>query len=505
MLGRGRECDFNQSKIMDLNEKKPEVVPSVLPEKPAELKPEPVPKKSLRKPLILGVILLVALGVGIPRVLHGLRTETTDDAYVNSYVTFVAPRVAGQVAEVRVEDNNRVKKGDVIVQLDPEPYRVQMTIKEAAVQAAEAAKVVAQATVRGQVATARSQRFKLTRAIEDVDNQVALLRARVATWEQSKATEVLATAEFARTKKLYDTKVVSPEEFDQKREALDVAGAQVRQALENVLQARVALGLPAKPAEGKSLTDVPENLNQTFSSVRQAAADLVVAASQLGVEQSSYDLTPQQILAEFYKRDPSGDVDRIYAEVIKHAPGLKKADAEYLQAQRDLEQAKLDLRYCTIVAEIDGVVTRRNVNAGNHVQVGQSLMAVRSLREIWVDANFKETQIGKLRIGQQVELKVDMYGGKQKFAGRISGFTMGTGSTLALLPAQNATGNFVKVVQRLPVRIDLLDYEPDKTPLFVGLSVEPVVDLKSEPTGPNAGRYLQEQMIAPPKAAPEKP
>ncbi len=150
------------------------------------------------------------------------------------------------------------------------------------------------------------------------------------------------------------------------------------------------------------------------------------------------------------------------------------------------------LSYCTIVAEIDGVITRRNVNPGNNVQVGQSLMAIRSLRDIWVDANFKETQLRDLRIGQRAELKVDMYGGKQKFEGRISGFTMGTGSTLALLPPQNATGNFVKVVQRLPVRIDIVNYDPDKLPLFVGLSVEPSVDLKSAPTGPNAGKFLQE-------------
>jgi membrane fusion protein (multidrug efflux system) len=119
-------------------------------------------------------------------------------------------------------------------------------------------------------------------------------------------------------------------------------------------------------------------------------------------------------------------------------------------------------------------------------------MAVRSLKDIWVDANFKETQLGKLRIGQHVDMDVDMYRGKQKFEGRISGFTEGTGSTLALLPAQNATGNFVKVVQRLPVRIDLIGYDPEKAPLFVGLSVEPVVDLNSTPEGPNAGKYLQE-------------
>ena len=132
------------------------------------------------------------------------------------------------------------------------------------------------------------------------------------------------------------------------------------------------------------------------------------------------------------------------------------------------------------------------MNPGNNVQVGQSLMAIRSLPDIWVDANFKETQIRDLRIGQHAELELDMYGRRHKFEGRISGFTMGTGSTLALLPAQNATGNFVKVVQRLPVRIDVMDYEPDKWPLFPGLSVTPTVDRKKAPSGPNAGKFLQE-------------
>ena len=111
-------------------------------------------------------------------------------------------------------------------------------------------------------------------------------------------------------------------------------------------------------------------------------------------------------------------------------------------------------------------------------------MAIRSLNEIWVDANFKETQLRDLRIGQPVDLDVDMYGGRQVFKGRITGFTMGTGSTLALLPPQNATGNFVKIVQRLPVRIELEDYDPDKNPLFIGASVVPYVYINKPPTGP---------------------
>jgi membrane fusion protein (multidrug efflux system) len=453
--------------------------------------------------LVVGILAaLLVLIVGIPRVLRALHTVSTDDAYVNSYVTFVAPRVAGQVARVLVDDNNRVKKGDVLVELDPEPFRTQVAIKQAAVDAAQAEVVVAQATVRSHVGQLRSLRFKLQHSIEDVHNQIALVRARVATLEQSKASQTLAETEFERAKRLVNTKVMSAEEFDQKREALDVARAQIKQALESVYQARVALGLPGQPADGASLTDVPSDLDQTFSSVRQALGDLMQGAAQLGVVSSSFDLAPKQVVEEFLRRDPGGDIDRIYADIIKNAPALKQAEAGLLLAQRDLDQAQLDLRYCTIVAEIDGVVTRRNVNPGNHVQVGQSLMAVRSLRDIWVDANFKETQLADLRIGQRVELKADMYGRKRSFEGRISGFTMGTGSTLALLPPQNATGNFVKVVQRLPVRIDVVNYDADKTPLFVGLSVEPSVDIKRPPTGPNAGQFLQELTQPLPAAKP---
>ncbi len=477
------------------------------PQEPAATKPAPEAKtgKSRRKLVLWLLAAIVIAFVVVPRVIRSWNTVSTDDAYVNSHVTFVAPRVEGQVLKVLVDDNNRVRRGDVLVELDPEPYHVQVAIKQAAVDSAKADLALAEANVRAAVATARSQRFKLTHAIEDVDNQIALLRARVATWEQTKATLTLSEAEFERAKRLLETKVVSAEEFDRKREALDVAKAKVSEAFENVTQARVALGLPPSPPLGKDMADVPPDLDQTFSSVRQALASLLQSAAQLGIVPSSYDLMPKEVLAEFYKRDPGGDIDRIYAEIIKNAPGLRTAQAALMRTERDLDQANLELRYCTIVSEIDGVISRRNVNPGNHVLVGQSLMAVRSLHDIWVDANFKETQLRNLRIGQHVDLDVDMYGGHRKFEGRISGFTIGTGSTLSLLPPQNATGNFVKVVQRLPVRIDLIDYDPDKYPLFVGLSVTPTVDLSSEPTGPNAGRFLQEVMPANPPAAPVPP
>src|SRR5208282_5530054 len=217
---------------------------------------------------------------------------------------------------------------------------------------------------------------------------------------------------------------------------------------------------------------------------------LMQTAAQLGVVQS-FKESPDEMLAEFYKRDSSGNIDAIYDEIAKNAPDVKQAEAKLNEAQANLHQAELNLSYCDVVAEIDGVVTRRNVNPGDQVLAGQGLMALRSLTDIWVDANFKETQLAKLRIGQPVDLDVDMYGRHRIFKGRVSGFTMGTGSTLALLPAENATGNFVKVVQRLPVRIELINYNPDKSPLFIGLSVTPYVYKNEKPTGPDAGKVLQ--------------
>jgi membrane fusion protein (multidrug efflux system) len=194
---------------------------------------------------------------------------------------------------------------------------------------------------------------------------------------------------------------------------------------------------------------------------------------------------------DFFSRYPNQDVDQIFAKLLKDAPDIKRAETKLLQAERNLDQAQLNLRYCKVYAEIDGAITSKSVNPGNNLAPGQSVMTIRSLNDLWIDANFKETQLPKLRIGQPVKIEADMYGKHEEFNGRISGFTMGTGQTLSLLPPQNATGNFVKIVQRLPVRIDLIDYDPEKAPLFVGASVEPVVYYKEQPTGPNAGRVLQ--------------
>jgi membrane fusion protein (multidrug efflux system) len=453
--------------------------------------------------IVGGVLMLIVLAAAVPWVLHLLGTVSTDDAYVNGHVTFVAPRVAGQVARVLVDDNNRVHKGDLLVQLDREPLQVQLNIAQAAVVAAQADLVAAQSQARSLEGQMRSLRFALDHSIEDVDNQVALLKSKVATLGSQKATLARAQADYDRALPLVNSGAVTREELDRRKESLLVAEAQVEEALEAVYQLRVSLGQPAQPKTGDDLTQLPSDLDQTFSTVRQAQASLAQAAAQMGVSES-FGITPEQMITDFYKRDPDGDIDKIYDKLLKTAPGVKQAEAKLVVAQSNLDQAKLNLSYCDIVSEIDGVVTRRDVNPGNNVVVGQSLMAVRSLTDIWIDANFKETQLKSIRIGQSADLDVDMYGSRHHFKGRVSGFTFGTGSTLALLPAENATGNFVKVVQRLPVRIDLVDYNPDEMPLFVGLSVTPTVDISTPPSGPDAGKILQPHLAtaAPPTTAP---
>jgi membrane fusion protein (multidrug efflux system) len=465
---------------------------------PPPAQPTPTAAKQSSHPWrkwLLRAAVVVGLAVAgyflVPWVVTILNTVSTDDAYVNGHVTFVAPRVLGQVQTVLVDDNYRVKKGEVLVQLDKEPYQVQVAIKKAAVEVAKTDLAAAQAQVRGQVAQARANRFKLEHAVEDVNNQIANLRANVATLNSRQATLDLAKANLKRGEELAPSGGVSKEELDQRRQNVKVDEAARDQALQTVYAIRVGLGLPERPPKGHDLGEVPDDLDQNFSSVREALGTLLQSAAQFGYSPTAWDSTPKQAIADFYKQDPHGNLEHIYAKIIPQTPAIKQAEAKLLQAQRDLDQAELNLRYCDIVSEIDGVVTRRNVNPGNNVQVGQSLMAVRSLTEIWIDANFKETQLADLRIGQRVRCEVDMYGSRREYEGRITGFTMGTGQTLSLLPPQNATGNFVKIVQRLPVRIELTDYDPDKEPLFVGLSVEPFVYYKEPPTGPHAGDVLQ--------------
>ena len=267
-----------------------------------------------------------------------LNTVSTDDAYVNGHVTFVAPRVSGQVSRVLVDDNYRVKKGALLVQLDKEPFADQVAVKQAAVAAAEADLVAAQAQVRGLVAQARANRFQLEHAIEDVHTQIANLRANIATLK-SQAGEPWSwrgpTSNGAR----------SSCRAEASARKISTSGARrsrsmrrhVDQALQAVYATRVGLGLPAQPPKGHDLSEVPADLDQNFSAVRQALGQLIHSAAQLGYAPPSWDATPKQAIEIFLKLDPQGNLDRIYATLIPQAPAIKQAEAKLHQARRDLD------------------------------------------------------------------------------------------------------------------------------------------------------------------------
>jgi membrane fusion protein, multidrug efflux system len=444
-----------------------------------------------RKQFIVAGTLVGVAAAGyllLPIVRTALNTVSTDDAYVNGHVTFVAPRVAGYVTAVLVDDNQRVRSGDLLVQLDKEPYQVQVNIKTSAVVAAQRELATAMAQAQGLAGQARSSRFKLDHVMEDVRNQIELLKSNVAQLKVEEANLTLAESDYERGNNLVGKGAISQQDFDRYKAALKVAINRVSSAKQSIQQTRVSLGLPINH---ENPLDMPDDLDESSSVVQEALAELYGNATQLGFNPPTWSGTPKQFKEAFYSQDPDKNLDRIFERLIPESPAVKQAEAKVAQARDDLAQAELNLRYCDIVSEIDGQVTSRNVNPGNYVQIGQSLMAVRSLTEIWIDANFKETQLADQRIGQRVRCEVDMYGRRQEFEGRVTGFTMGTGTTLALLPPQNATGNFVKIVQRLPVRIELTNYDPEKSPLFIGLSVVPYVYVKEPPTGPHAGELLQ--------------
>ena len=286
----------------------------------------------MRNWLVLAAV-VAFLAVGgyfflIPWIKTALNTVSTDDAYVNSHVTFVAPRVMGQVTKVLVDDNYRVKKGDLLVQLDKEPFLDQVAIKEAAVEVAEAGLVAAKALVRAQIAQARSNRYKLEHAIEEVDTQIANLRANAATLKIRQADLALAKANLKRGEELAPTGGISKEALDQRRQTAKADEAAVEQALQSVYAIRVGFGLPADPGPGHELDEVPPDLDQNYSGVRQALADLLQSAAQFGYQITVWDATPKEAVAEFYKQDPKGNLDHIYANILPNAAGRQAGGSQ---------------------------------------------------------------------------------------------------------------------------------------------------------------------------------
>ena len=346
------------------------------------------------------LVLVVALLWGAWYLLFGRNHVSTDNAYVNAEMAQVTPLIGAQAIDVLVSDTQSVKKGDILVKLDPTNAKI-------AVAQAEA-----------DLAEAR-RRFRQTDATSD--SLAAQVQARSADIVQARAQ--LATAQADLEKARVDL---------QRREALVADGA----------------------VSGDEVTAA-----QTAYVSAQAALRL----AQAGVK-----------TAEATRGAATGQLEANQALV---RGSTEDTDPAVLAAKARLESAKLDLERTTIRAPIDGVVTKRQVQVGQRVAQGSPIMSIVPISQVYVDANFKEKQLRGVRIGMPAKVTSDLYGGDVVYHGKIVGFSGGTGSSMALIPAQNATGNWIKVVQRLPLRIALDPKELAAHPLRVGLSMEVEIDL----------------------------
>ncbi len=367
--------------------------------------------------------------------------EDTDDAQVDGYIYPISARVNGHVIKVNYNDGQMVHRGDVLVVIDPTDYNVALEraraqYQDAAAQA-EAATLGVPVSSVGSLSQIRSASADMASAqagVAAAQKQAQAAQAQVAAAE---ADALKLNTDVKRYQQLLGKREISQQQFDAATAAATAANATV--------EARKAAVLAAQ-AEVK----------QAESRVEQANAELRNA-----------QITPKTVAATRAKAD--------------------SAAASVLRYKAALDQAQLDLSYTTIVAPVDGVVGKRSVQVGTNVAIGQDLMAVVPLRDVWVTANFKETQLSHMCPGQPVQIKVDTYGGR-KWNGHISNIGGATGAKFSLLPPENATGNYVKVVQRIPVRIDFdgndkPDFNKDGL-LRPGMSVEPDVRIASPCKGP---------------------
>lgn len=436
--------------------------------------------------VVLAVLALV-LYYGISWFIHHLNRVSTDDAYVAGYVTYLGPRVASRVEQVAVNEDDFIRAGEVLVRLDARPFQVAVTQAKADLQLAEAQYAQAQADVRSQLFSARASQYLNQSTVDQIRLQIASLRSAAAELGQDQAQQSLAEANYQRVAKLLGTGAVSQQEYDRNLAALKTARDKVASQLAAVQQIRAGLGLPYK---ADNLTEVPPDIEHSNPQVRSALFKWATSLAQIGVSLDFHGVNAESLGKLLDRWVGHGAETKAIDAVVQRAPAVQVAAAKVSQARAALETAELNLGYTEIKAPFDGFVTKRTVNPGDYATVGQNLLAVQSLRDVWVDANFKETALNDLRIGMPVDIYVDAYPGKV-FSGRVAGFSPATGSRLALLPPENATGNFVKVVQRLPVRIVFNRPLPTETPLFVGLSVEPEVRWKAAPSGPHAGQRLR--------------
>jgi membrane fusion protein (multidrug efflux system) len=368
---------------------------------------------------------------------------STDNAFVEGHIHTIAPRVPGTVQRVLVDDNQEVQRGMLLVELDPEPYEREVEQAEAAYMAQLLRIDEIEAMITTQQKKIRLAQEVLNKALASREGLEAVVRARMAELRARETMLKQAEVDFERAKSLRAKGVIPDEKYDRVKTSLETAEAQVEAAKALLAQAETSL----------------KNHERVIAQAR-AGLD----AQKAVLDQLKASLETQRAM-----------VDRALAA---------------------LKLARLRLSYTRILSPADGYVTRKAVQVGNQVKAGQPLMAVVPLDDLYIVANYKETKVAKIRPGQRVRIKVDAYPGKV-FWGRVHSIMAGTGAAFSLFPPENATGNYVKVVQRIPVKITL-DGNPDPHyPLRVGMSVVPTVLVEDThvPTtsseGPSTPRHSQ--------------
>jgi membrane fusion protein (multidrug efflux system) len=420
--------------VMDELSKSQDALPA---EPPAE-----APGRSPVKYIVLGM-LLALLAAGAWAYFHFLDRVSSDDAQVDAHITAIAPKIPGNVLAVLVLDNQPVKAGDVLVRIDPRDYQARVDIARAALLQAESQLHTAQTVVpltndttqsgasgaAAQLADAMAELDRARLGFEQAaGSDIAVAQANVRT---KQASNERAQADLARMKPLLDKAEISRLQYDAYQATARVAESEVH-------------------AAEQQMASVQQN-----AGIRKAA----VAAAQ-----SRVSLAQAQVETSLANRK---QVDVRRAESGTAAAGVEAARA-------NLAAAELQLSYTTLAAPVDGVVTHKSVEPGQIVQPGQGLMTIIPLQDVWVTANFKETQLASVRAGQRAEIKVDMYG--RSVSGHVDSISGATGSRLSLLPPENATGNFVKVVQRIPVKI-LID-QTNGLVLRPGMNVDATIFTK---------------------------
>jgi len=391
-----------------------------------------------------GVVLLGVAG-GVLWLWLTSGRESTDDAQVEAHVTQIAPRVGGTILKVNVSDNQHVEADAVLVELDPRDYEVARDKARAELADAEATALAAQSnvpitttTTAGNVTTAQGSLEQARAATESAQKEIDAAHARLTTAQarlrEAEANSTKATRDVERLRGLLAKDEVSQQQFDTATAAAEAQRAGADSAKSQVTEAEAGV----RVAESK-LTQAQAGEQQAHAGVRTA---------QTG---------PEQVAAMRAR--------------------ASSAQAKVEQMKAALAQAELNLQYATVRAPVAGIVSRKTAEVGQIVQASQPLMALIPLQDVWIVANFKETQLTDMRPGQRATITVDAYGGKE-FKGHVDSLAAATGARFSLLPPENATGNYVKVVQRVPVKIVL---EPGQDPdhlLRPGLSVTPTVYLK---------------------------